>query len=158
MAEEKTILGIPADLLPPPTLEKPVFVSPSGDKIREFFQWNADETELVKVGEENIQEAMDERAKGCTIAEQIARLARGDMSMLKGEGLYADVYEYPEHAGDAQMKAQEALETLQILKDQADEQTKKAAQDKAELDQKVAALQAELQKLKGVGNVEGDKE
>lgn len=126
-----------------------VFHSPLGDKIREHFQWNPEMTELVKVGEEDIQKAIDERAKGCTLAEQIARLARGDESVLQpGEGVYGDVYEFPETTGEA-LQVMEKKTVQEYVKLKAEKQAAKEAGDN-KLQEKIAALEKELADLKGV--------
>lgn len=73
-----------------------VFPSPRGNGKRTIFVWNDDKTALVPTGEVDIQKEIDERAKGMSITEQIARAMRGDVSVFQdGEAFYGDVSNVP---------------------------------------------------------------
>lgn len=129
--------------------DKLVFYSPSGDKIREKFQWNEDETDLIKVGEEDIQKVINERAKGLTITEQVARIARGELGVvMDGDGFYGDVSEMSEQTVGQQLSVMED-NTAQAY---AGIQAKKEAAQKSDLakaEEALAKAQAELAALKG---------
>lgn len=87
----------------------------SGDPIVPVMKWNKERTKVVKVGDRNLQEEIQELAKGCTITEQIARLARGDTSMLKGEGYYGDVSGAPETEMEAMNEVTKNNSKLELL-------------------------------------------
>lgn len=126
-----------------------VFYSPSGDKIREKFQWNDDQTELIKVGEEDIQKVMNERAKGLTIPEQVARIARGELGVvMDGDGFYGDVSDMSEQTVGQQLSVMEEKTAAAYAGIQA---KKEAAQksDLAKAEEALAKAQAELDALKG---------
>lgn len=58
------------------------FFSPSGEKERIKYIWNESGDALVEHERIDIVKEMNERAKGMSIAEQIARLDRGDTSVI----------------------------------------------------------------------------
>ena len=73
------------------------FSNDRGDPIRDIKRWTADKKDIKKVGEENIYDLIQERAKGMTIGEQLRRLESGDVSVLRtDEPFYGDVSDMPE--------------------------------------------------------------
>ena len=73
------------------------FSNDRGDPIREIKRWTADKKHIKKVGEENIYDLIQERAKGMTIGEQLRRLESGDVSVLRtDEPFFGDVSDMPE--------------------------------------------------------------
>lgn len=126
-----------------------VFYSPSGDKIRERFQWNADKTDLVKVGEVDIQKDINEKAKGLKVSEQVARIARGELGVvMEGEGYYGDVSEMSEQTVGQQLGVMENKTVEQFAKNQI----QKKAGEETELEKAKKALaeaQAKLDALQG---------
>lgn len=64
-----------------------------GNRIKEVFRWKDGRgSELVKVGEVDLQKEIDEAARGMTCGEQIARILRGDFSGIKaGDGVTGDL-------------------------------------------------------------------
>lgn len=76
-----------------------LYYEPTGSNIRVNYVWESEtqHAALVKVGETDIQKEIDEAAKGMTTGAQIRRILRGDTSAIQpGEGLYADVSDFPE--------------------------------------------------------------
>lgn len=67
-----------------------------GNRIKEVFRWKEGRgSELVKVGEVDLQKEIDEAARGMSAGEQIARILRGDMSGIQaGEGVTGDLTGY----------------------------------------------------------------
>lgn len=126
-----------------------VFYSPSGDKIREKFQWNADKTALVKVGEVDIQKDINEKAKGLKISEQVARIARGELGVvMEGEGYYGDVSGMSEQTVGQQLGVMENKTVEQFAKNQIH----KNSENESELEKAKKALaeaQAKLDALQG---------
>lgn len=111
------------------------YTDDSGKVIRPILQWDEDHKKIVKVGEEDIQANIDKRAQGMTLSEQLQRLARGDVSVLRdGEPFYGDVSDVPEMYGDA-AAALDAKITQEAQKIAAE---KKAKLEKAQADLKAA--------------------
>lgn len=88
--------------------------SPSGDTFRIERKWT-DETmkELAIVGKVDIQKEIDERAKGCSIRDLIARAEAGDMSVFTAPENFEDVSQIPESEIDAFNQLKEATKVLQ---------------------------------------------
>lgn len=128
-----------------------IFPSPAGDKIRTEFVWNADETELVKVRDVDIQKELNEAAKGCTIVEQIARLGMGDTSvLLDGEPVYADISDIPETTGEAMSQMENKVKEAYLKKILQNEEKKKAGKTDLELAKEaLEAAQAKVKELEG---------
>lgn len=125
------------------------FALKSGDKIEPVFQWNEKRTDLVKVGEVNIQEQLNERAKGTTVYELIDRF-RGPDNVLdafpdKGEGIQ-DSTIFPETSGDI-TKMNEAFDRVKAAQagnEKKDDQAEKDIASQIEdLKNQIAALEAE---------------
>lgn len=120
---------------------KLIFPSPVGEKVRIKYIWNENRDGLVEHERIDIVAEMNERAKGMSIPEQIARLDRGDTSVLDPsrvtpEDFNTDVSGMPEHpieVVDQVVKAKVALSELKM---------------KQEYDDKLKELQAELIKAK----------
>ena len=116
---------------------KLIFPSPCGEKIRIKYMWNETRDQLVEREKIDIVQEMNERAKGMSIPEQIARLDRGDTSVLDNsritpEDFETDVSGMPEHPIeiiDQVVQTRAALAELKI---------------KEEYDAKLKELQAEL--------------
>lgn len=133
------------------------FFSPSGEKVRIKYIWNETRDGLVEHERIDIVKEMNERAKGMSIAEQIARLDRGDTSVIDPsrvtpEDFNCDASGMPESSIEiiqqlndvkctvAELKAQAKYdEELKVLKEQLI--AKKAEYDAAmkALDDKKAA-------------------
>lgn len=64
-----------------------------GNPIKEVFRWKDGRgSELVKVGEVDLQKEIDEAARGMSAGEQIARILRGDYSGIQpGDGVTGDI-------------------------------------------------------------------
>lgn len=64
-----------------------------GNRIKEVFRWKDGRgSELVKVGEVDLQKEIDEAARGMSAGEQIARILRGDYSGIQpGDGVTGDL-------------------------------------------------------------------
>lgn len=115
-----------------------------GDKIEPVYQWNEDRTDLVKVGEVNVQERLNERAKGTTVYELLDRFRGPDNTYDaypdKGEGI-VDSSVFPETSGDI-TKMNQAFDKVK-----AAETDKKGVKDTdaqiQELKDQIAALEAE---------------
>lgn len=142
------------------------FYSPCGEKVREKYVWNEDQTDLVLKEKIDIVKEMNERAKGTSIVEQIARLERGDTSVIDPSRVTPDDFEcdlsgMPEHpieVIDMGVRAQAALMDLKVSEEKAaaDRAEIKALQEqliakKAEYDAAVAALDAKKQPVKKDG-------
>lgn len=120
---------------------KLIYPSPAGEKVRVKYIWNENRDGLVEHERIDIVKEMNERAKGMSIPEQIARLDRGDTSVLDNsritpEDFETDVSGMPEHPVeviDQVVKAKIALSELKM---------------KQEYDDKLKALQSELIKAK----------
>lgn len=124
-----------------------VFPSPVGEKVRIKYIWNENRDGLVEHEKIDIVQEMNERAKGMSIPEQIARLDRGDTSVLDNsritpEDFHTDVSGMPEHpieVIDQVVKARAAIAELKVKQEyekklkelQADLIAKKAEYDKA---------------------------
>lgn len=81
------------------------FYSPSGEKVRKKYIWNENRDDLVLKEEIDVIAEMNERAKGTSIVEQIARLERGDSSVIDQKRVTPDDFEtdvsgMPEHPID----------------------------------------------------------
>ena len=126
---------------------KLIFPSPVGEKVRIKYIWNENRDGLVEHEKIDIVKEMNERAKGMSIPEQIARLDRGDTSVLDNsritpEDFSTDVSGMPEHpielidqvvqtrAALAELKAREEYEN-KLKELQAELLAKKAEYDKA---------------------------
>lgn len=127
--------------------KKMVFYSPAGDKIREDFLFD-ENMQLQKVGEHDIQKEINEAAKGLKISEQIERMARGDMTVMRsGEPTYGDVSEVPESKID-EIKSLDAkvAQAVQAAMAKKQAETKKEVVDTSA---KIAELEAQLAAIKG---------
>jgi hypothetical protein len=114
-----------------------IFPSPAGEKIRIKYIWNEDRTDLVEHERIDVVKEMNERAKGMSIPEQIARLDRGDTSVLDSnrvtpEDYNCDVSGMPEHPIEVIDQVVQAKASIQVLK------------AKEEQDKKLKALQEDL--------------
>lgn len=121
-----------------------------GRFIRPILRWDEDHKHVVKVGEEDIQENIDKAAQGMTLSEQLHRLARGDISVLRtAEPYYGDVSEMPEMYGDAAKAYQKVLDE-EAARISAEKKAKlEAAQKELEAAQaKVAAAEKENEEVK----------
>lgn len=67
-----------------------------GNRIKEVFRWKEGRgSELVKVGEVDLQKEIDEASRGMSAGEQIARILRGDYSGIQpGDGVTGDLTGY----------------------------------------------------------------
>lgn len=123
------------------------FYSPSGEKVRIKYIWNETRDGLVEHEKIDVVKEMNERAKGMSIPEQIARLDRGDTSVIDSsritsEDFSCDVSGMPEHpieiidqvvqtrAALAELKVKEEYEK-KLKELQAELVAKKAEYDKA---------------------------
>lgn len=122
------------------------FYSPSGEKVRIKYIWNETRDGLVEHEKIDVVKEMNERAKGMSIPEQIARLDRGDTSVLRSdatpEDFECDVSGMPEHPIeiiDQVVKTKAAIAELKVREEyekklkelQAELVAKKAEYDKA---------------------------
>lgn len=116
------------------------FFSPSGEKLRIKYIWNENRDGLVEKEKIDIVAEMNERAKGTSIVEQIARLNRGDTSVidpsrLTPEDFSADVSGMPESSIeiiDQVVQARAAVQELKAAEESARaerEQLKKMQED-----------------------------
>lgn len=132
---------------------KLIFPSPSGEKIRIKYIWNEKRDGLVEHERIDIVKEMNERAKGMSIPEQIARLDRGDSSVLDPskvtpEDYSCDVSGMPEHPieiVDQVVQAKIAIQSLKA-KEEEDEKLKALQEDllakKAAYDEAMKAIDA----------------
>ena len=121
------------------------FYSPSGEKVRVKYIWNETRDGLVEHERIDIVKEMNERAKGMTIPEQIARLDRGDTSVIDPsritpEDFSTDVSGMPESCAEIIDQATQAKAAIIELKE------REAAEAKLKADYK--ALQDEIIKKK----------
>lgn len=112
------------------------FYSPSGEKIREKYIWNEDQTGLVLKEKIDIVKEMNERAKGTSILEQIARLERGDMSVIDPsrvtpEDFSCDVSGMPESTIEIIQKKNDVKAEVMRLKALDEQRASEAAELKA---------------------------
>lgn len=134
-----------------------IFPSPVGEKVRIKYIWNENRDGLVEHEKIDIVQEMNERAKGMSIPEQIARLDRGDTSVLDNsritpEDFNTDVSGMPEHpieVIDQVVKAKIAISEMK-MKEEYNAQLK-ALQDellkaKEAYDKAAAAVDAEKAK------------
>lgn len=118
-----------------------------GDKVEPVFQWNEKRTDLVKVGEVNIQEQLNERAKGTTVYELIERF-RGPENVFdaypdKGEGI-VDPTLFPETSGDITKMTEAASRVEAATANKKEKQPDKDIDAQIEdLKNQIAALEAE---------------
>lgn len=135
-----------------------IFPSPSGEKIRIKYIWNEKRDGLVEHERIDIVKEMNERAKGMSIPEQIARLDRGDTSVIDSkritpEDYSCDVSGMPEHPIEVIDQVVQAKVAIQNLKAQEEENQKlKALQE--DLIAKKAAYDAAM---KAVDAAKADK-
>lgn len=143
------------------------FYSPSGEKVRIKYIWNENRDGLVEHERIDIVKEMNERAKGMSIPEQIARLDRGDTSVIDPshvtpEDFSTDVSGMPESVAEVIDQATRAKIAIMELKEREEAEKKlqadyKALQDeiirtKAEYDAAVKAFddkKAESEKKEG---------
>lgn len=130
-----------------------IFPESSGDKTRKQYLWNEDRSELVEVGEIDIQKEIDAAAVGQSAAEQIKRILQGDLSpFADGEPTYGDVSDVPDTYGEVVAAKEEIDAKVEELK-AADEANKKAladAQAKLRADyENYLKSKAEVEKIKG---------
>lgn len=126
------------------------FYSPSGDKVRIKYIWNETRDGLVEHEKIDIVKEMNERAKGTSIVEQIARLDRGDTSVIDpsrvtAEDFTTDVSGMPESAIEIVQQKNEVKAAIIQLKAQEEVAAKQAEELKA-LQAKIDALKANLNK------------
>lgn len=95
--------------------------APSGDKFRQKFRRQitpGGERKLVEDGHENVYEAIQLSAKGCSVQELLARFRNGDTSALGVDNsVYADLTNAPKNLIDAQnllIKAQTVFSELPV--------------------------------------------
>lgn len=116
---------------------KLIFPSPVGEKIRIKYIWNENRDGLVEHEKIDVIAEMNERAKGMSIPEQIARLDRGDLSVIDNSRVTPEDYEcdlsgMPEHPIEVVDQVVQAKAVIQSLKAKEDE------------DKKLKALQEDL--------------
>lgn len=123
------------------------FYSPSGEKIREKYIWNEDQTGLVLKEKIDIVKEMNERAKGTSIIEQIARLERGDMSVIDQsrvtpEDFSCDVSGMPESTIEIIQKKNDVKAEIMRMKALDEQRASEAAELKALREQLIASKEA----------------
>lgn len=123
-----------------------IFALNPGEKVRPVYQWNENRTDLKKVGEVDIQEELNERAKGTTVYELLDRF-RGPDNVYdaypdKGEGIL-DPSVFPETSGDI-TKMNESLDRLQTAKG---EEPKKEEQPGKDIDAQIEDLKNQIAAL-----------
>lgn len=118
-----------------------------GDKTESVYQWNETRTDLVKVGEVDVQERLNERAKGTTVYDLLDRF-RGPDNLYdaypdKGEGI-VDPSLFPETSGDI-TKMNQALDRVNAAQgSQKENETDKDIDSQIQdLKNQIAALEAE---------------
>ena len=97
------------------------FFSPSGEKVRIKYIWNETRDKLVEKEKIDIIAEINERAKGTSIVEQIARLNLGDTSVIDPsrvtpEDFSADVSGMPESSIEIIDQVVQARAAVQELK------------------------------------------
>lgn len=113
-------------------MSKLEFFNHPGDKTRPVRRWDEQRKKLIKVKDIDIQKEIDEKSKGMTLGEQLARAFRGDSSVFRDdEPFYGDVTGVPEMVGDT------VANTDAVLQDEA-------AKISAEKQAKIEAAQKEL--------------
>lgn len=126
------------------------FYSPSGDKVRIKYIWNETRDGLVEHEKIDIVKEMNERAKGTSIVEQIARLDRGDTSVIDpsrvtAEDFNCDVSGMPESSIEIIQQKNDAKVAIMKLKAQEEAAAKQAEELKA-LQAQIDALKANMNK------------
>lgn len=126
------------------------FYSPAGSRVRSRYVWNETRDHLVEVEKIDCVAEMNERAKGTSIVEQIARLERGDTSVIDpsrvtAEDFETDVSGMPESAIEIVDQGVQAKATIIKLKAQEEAIAKQDEELKA-LQAQIAALKADLNK------------
>lgn len=114
-----------------------IFPSPCGEKVRIKYIWNENRNGLVEHEKIDVVKEMNERAKGMSIPEQIARLDRGDTSVIDTSRItpddyFCDLSGMPEHPIETVDQVVQAKAAIQVLK------------AKEEEDKKLKALQEDL--------------
>lgn len=103
----------------------------NGHPIRPVLRWDQEHKHVIKVGEEDLQKFIDDAAVGMSIGEQLARLSRGDLSVLRPEGQFIDVSGLPETDGEAMVQANQAV--IDAAKKVQEEKAAKLAEAQKEL-------------------------
>ncbi len=138
------------------------FYSPSGEKIREKYVWNENQTDLVLKEKIDIVKEMNERAKGTSIIEQIARLERGDVSVIDPsrvtpEDFNCDVSGMPESTIEIIQKMNDVKAEVMRLKALDAQRASEAAELKA-LQEEIIKKKAEYdQAVKAFDNKKAEK-
>lgn len=126
------------------------FYSPVGEKIRIKYIWNETRDGLVEHERIDIVKVMNERAKGTSIVEQIARLDRGDTSVIDpsrvtAEDFSCDLSGMPESSIEIIQQKNDAKAAIMKIKAQEEVAAQQAEELKA-LQAQIDALKANLNK------------
>lgn len=84
--------------------EKIRFTSPTGNGIEKTYGYKVNsrgQKELVETGERNIYEEIQSYKEDCLIENILKRVAIGDMSDFRPDGIYQDISEIPTNLIDA---------------------------------------------------------
>ena len=94
--------------------EKPVYFSPIGTEEEVTFSYEINKygiKELLPTGTRNIQQEIDSYEEETKLENVLARCIAGDTSMLRPDGIYADVSKMPKNMIEARQSMQK-LENL----------------------------------------------
>ena len=90
------------------------YITPSGTGIEDQYGYEINsygQKEFVKIGEINLYEKIQESLEETKIENILARVAMGDNSVMRPDGIYADVSESPKNLIEARQQMQK-LENL----------------------------------------------
>lgn len=86
--------------------ERPIFLTcPGSGGIEPEYDYDVDSKgrkKLVKIGEKNLYEEIQSYAESCKIENILKRVASGDMTDFRPDGIYADSTNIPTNLNDAQ--------------------------------------------------------
>ena len=89
--------------------EKERVYAPVGSRTRPIYEYvidNRGRKKLEITGEENIYEQIQEQLEDCKIENILARVALGDMSNFRPDGIYQDISELPNNLIEARQEMQ----------------------------------------------------
>lgn len=89
--------------------EKERVIAPAGSEIEDIYEYQIDNKgrkKLVKTGEKNIYEEIQSHLESTKIENVLARVAVGDYSDFRPDGIYADVSEIPNNLVQAKQEMQ----------------------------------------------------
>lgn len=107
MANKKTRFKVPYE-------ERERYYISSGSQIQDVYGYEIDkygQKVLVKTGETNLYELIQESLEETKIENILKRVAMGDNTVMRPEGIYADISESPKNLIEARQQMQQ-LENL----------------------------------------------